>query len=626
MHKITSLLIVVAASVSRADVAQDVERANKAVRAVGQPASPCSGCSVALAGDAVGPVVAALARTCVARICGTNPVTIASVVHSIFVSDSSAAADYAAKVTPVLKEMAMIDRQATARYLEILEPWLKSNAEVSEPVVVRFTNLMREMEFFSKFKFKAEGQTVVVDETASREALKSLAQPDYDKHLEVARYMLKAFVDGANRLPTDVETLKLLPRSVYEQKVKAALSLLGSTEQMMTSNPELSLFTNIGNFREAFDAEKYRERLLGAEIDSYALVQVNQNLGTAKLLVSMATDPEFKKLLDGPPIRAKDLAADPKVAAGIAVLRGRGASPIDFAVAPKCYLAAMTANAALPSTAELEKFKPRVPRLKSKFKDLVATFTSKESAGKLAPKIDAWTPNLPRSREKFSEILQSNLLRKRDSLRSGAKSQDDMLSSPKRDAYFVLMASSLRQKDASEIELDAIDDTCKEMVPNILPDAAMPLYGTFSIGPIVVSHSPDFDAITMHEMGHLLNMEMNIGPLSPKTSGWYQSTKACFKGAQAEGEKYFSEDFADMVAAKSSDRNVACLFMPGGSAPDFGSLSLANPSKTDTHSSDFMRLLQTERYKTGTVPSECLIAYQAKGETFPSKMCGGSSN
>jgi hypothetical protein len=209
-----------------------------------------------------------------------------------------------------------------------------------------------------------------------------------------------------------------------------------------------------------------------------------------------------------------------------------------------------------------------------------------------------------------------------DDQRKGAVDQARALSGPKKDSYAALVAVGFASEKGDETEEHEDEKVCESLSPSVIPDAAMPLSGTFSIGPTVVTDTPNNDGISMHEMGHLLERELTTLVLSQQTAGWFSATKTCFENIRPNGSKYFSEDFADLISSRAPSKNTACIFQSDGPNP---TLTLGPNSPTDPHSGDFYRLLAIERAKKGDIPRECKEVLRENHESLPLKACGTSN-
>jgi len=124
--------------------------------------------------------------------------------------------------------------------------------------------------------------------------------------------------------------------------------------------------------------------------------------------------------------------------------------------------------------------------------------------------------------------------------------------------------------------------------------------------------NPDFGSdVAAHEIGHLVSSLMNSSKcISPESRKKYKKTKDCLEGmhlADSEDERSsrFEEDFADLISAKASinKKNMWCEMYANIDAKSPSLSVVAN--KNDPHSSRYMRLLHTQKVKTGNLPTSC---------------------
>ncbi len=203
-------------------------------------------------------------------------------------------------------------------------------------------------------------------------------------------------------------------------------------------------------------------------------------------------------------------------------------------------------------------------------------------------------------------------------------------------SYFVLLEHLASNAEILESFADLLDDPEFQM-------SRHPVEFSTKYGPTILTgwHGPmlksSFSTILRHEIAHKIEFFWQQHPkmLTTNDKEKIKTMTQCFHKLHpvasapahanssesiAREDKYFSEDFADAIAANSSPKgeNLACLFIPH--SPDLSFASVTQSNLEDTHSSDFFRLLHVSSIR-GQIPNSCKVYVAAYENNLALKNC-----
>lgn len=636
--KIILSIVLAFSSYAHADLKKKIEEANANVKQVGNTQSECTTCyntSAGLGGD-----VASLMKSCVESICPAQDFSLSATYDKMIDRASKPDTKFDQEIAPLLSAIAKEDAsEKTVRGNTQLE-WLKNAKNLSEPGGIRTFNLFVSLNSFSKFQFKAENGKAVVDVEKSRALFPNLSDDDFRKRVQIGNKILDAFMNRA--IPeTDPARVQLFyPGDKFKERVNEVLSSFEEKGKKIASDPELNFLVNLNEFKEMASGEKLKSQFASSEQINPDLIQdLNQTNSLMDLFVSLSTDPEMKKLLDSPPIDIKKMATElrtekllrDRIEKQKSVLNGTNS-----AASSKCKVAFSMAQEGLPTQQQVDDFKKKVESIKGKFLGKTKGLMCSEAGRKYNDEVQGWIASLPLTRDQHMSNMKASLTRALEKSKNWKKQYNEIEKSPSRDTFYAVGIASLKE-DYNESTSRA-DEVCKNLMPNILPDATAYFSKNFVAGPMVVEHE-HAEGICHHELGHKLFhfmkyqntcgdksqftkirscLLMNHSELTPEEL-LVESGKATFGG----DSKYESEDWADLVSSMVDDKtnNFACLFARKMKNEDYATLSLRNSDSSDPHSSDLFRLLHLNFLKNGKIPTQCEHALSARGEKANFKNC-----
>lgn len=377
------------------------------------------------------------------------------------------------------------------------------------------------------------------------------------------------------------------------------------------------------------------------QINPDLIQELNQTNAIVNIFVAMSTDPELKKLLDLSSIdikkRASDLGAEKLIRDSIEMQQNI-LSGLNGAVSSisRCKVAFAMAQESLPTQAQVNDFKRKFESLKLKFLGKTRGLICSEAKEKFDEEVKGWLAILAHTQDQFVANMKFSLSRVLDKSKKWKDQYRETQRAPSRDSLNALRIALLREdgiKSSSSAE-----DICKNLMPDILPDATIGSSKNFVAGPMVIKHE-HAEGLCHHEMGHkLFHFIENQNTCRDKSQ--FAKIRSCLlmnhseltqeellaessKSALGDKTKYESEDWADLVSSMVDDNsnNVACLFARQMNNKNYANLSLRNSNDSDPHSSSLFRLLHLNFLKNGRISAQCEQALSARGEKANFKNC-----
>ncbi|MFT6067697.1 MAG: hypothetical protein ACJAT2_001876 [Bacteriovoracaceae bacterium] len=278
----------------------------------------------------------------------------------------------------------------------------------------------------------------------------------------------------------------------------------------------------------------------------------------------------------------------------------------------------------LPDETEVEKAKIDSKEYLESFFDSFGKEFSRESTKDIKSEVGSLHLNFPKTKKEYLKEVKGWLNSRKGTLLDYKKLKD--LDDVDRKNEFLgrgLLQDLMMGTGAS----GGLNEFVEQLGVNPIPDLYLGAYNGIKVGPIAVKDfSNKGKQILAHELGHHVGHFMEKNRLSHRTTVKFKRTRECLAASHTEevgGEvkmklstnrskkvrwkenKYSEEDFADWIASKASDSNMACLFLKGEVLDIPNKDYFKNADKEDTHSSAVYRLLNIELNKKGKLPASC---------------------
>lgn len=640
MQKKIAILFVflVSASSSFGDLKNKLEEINKTIKNVGNNQPECSSCYYKSAGQ--GANVGPLMKSCIESICPEKDFSLSALYEKMIDRSSKPDVVFDKEIGPIVNSIAQEDAiDKTTRSTQLLE-WLKNPKTLTFSGGIRLFNVYIALNSMPKFKFKYDKERLVVDSEQSRILFPKMTDQDFNKRVQLINKIVVFFMDKA--IPeTDPGRVQLYyPGVKFKERVDEVLASFDAKRKKIESDPELINLSNLNEFKEMISGEKLKSHFTSSDqINPDLIDELNNTNSVINLFVSMSTDPELKVLLDSPPIDIKKASAElgteklllDRIEKQKSILAGT-----NKAVPAKCKVAFAIGQEGLPTQKQVDAFKTKVNAIKEKFFNGTKSIMCSESTKKYEEAVNIWTASVPLSREQHLANMKASLSRALDKSKRLKQQVEEINSSPLKDIYYSVGIASLREDYSDPVS--SADEICKNLMPNLIPDATAYFSNNFVVGPMVVNHD-EASGICHHELGHkLFHFMKNQNGCSDKSD--FSRIRSCLlmnhteltskellveisKTTLGGHSKYESEDWADLISSIVDDKvnNFACLFVRKLKDEDYLSLSLRNSDSSDPHSSDLFRLLHLNFLKNGKIPYVCEQALGARGEKANFKNC-----
>jgi hypothetical protein len=299
---------------------------------------------------------------------------------------------------------------------------------------------------------------------------------------------------------------------------------------------------------------------------------------------------------------------------------GPGASgPLNESVSDigsTCLGHAVAADLFFPTRAEFEKFKPTEKKWREEYLSQLNGRLSKETFGRLRPKILGLRAVAGRSIENWRE----STLRKLAISKTEHEEEMSAIETHEVDRQLTALQSASDMK--SQMDDFSVAENVQKICSragNFESDEANLVSDIVNIGALSVRNPVGGRGVEFHEYGHHTQDVLNTeGILSDESRKKFEAWEQCLKDAHSGHEKFLSEDFADLVSANFDSRRGG-VFCRRISDEDEGIFTIKDPVK-DVHSSNLFRLLHFTAIQ-GKIPEICQSALAAKGESFTLQNC-----
>lgn len=258
----------------------------------------------------------------------------------------------------------------------------------------------------------------------------------------------------------------------------------------------------------------------------------------------------------------------------------------------------------LPSVEQINALKKTINEVKKDIGEKWASNYSIHTQKKIAEYLEKVDFFLPPSRDDYSNGFKQRIQRE---IQVKARNAELNIKDRESLAFFMVLGSYSKSfsKTGSEKEKESSEysEFCDKDKISPLNDANYTLRGKIQVS-YTSAHALEMGkGVLAHELGHGISQIFNADLASDESSKKHQGFLSCLNSQHdINGTQYVEEDYADWVAANVTKANKACLY-PQAYSP--GTKQMENAFKTDTHSSEFFRLMHVESIQRGKLPGEC---------------------
>ncbi len=283
----------------------------------------------------------------------------------------------------------------------------------------------------------------------------------------------------------------------------------------------------------------------------------------------------------------------------------------------KCLNTLAEAEYLLPNRKKVEEFMKNEKAGRAAFASGIGKHFSTESGKNLQAGLNSAMIKPPQSFEEWRQRLNADIKEARKRARTPVQGR----TSPGT-VQMALAMAPISGISADDEWAESVDEICKDLKVNPLPDGAYSADGQALFGPMTAFGPAEDNFICNHEYGHLAGGHFEkAGHLSEESQGKYKAIRECLAKPHGGIDKYVGEDWADWLAQAGGGQhphgNPFCLFMDPLNPAAF---TLQNENATDPHSSNFFRVLHY-RFYNGGIPEVCTQALKAKGEEPKFEKC-----
>jgi hypothetical protein len=626
------------------------KKINKAIHKLNKlsPNTDCEDCNLSSSGqnleESAEQIKATNAiKSCVENICPNPEFSSAATIEKIFKQSMVLHPNLDREFNNLFKGLHQQDLLVKIKKTQLLLDWIKTKPTVKDPAVIRFYNLTKSIKLFSKFKFKDEGQNLVVDVENTKKEFPNLTDAQMDLQIEIGKHALKAFMQPVFQ-ETDPERIKFIyPDNQLKAHVQTLIKKYEVTQNKIQNNPDLAFVRFIPSLAKSKVPTILQDLLKGNDFTPQAIADVNQYFTTLQVLDEATTDEAFKKILDTPQSTVQEDIDNNQIESYLQGLLKKSYEQLNADPNPKefesCLVAVNMGQEFLPSNDELLQYRAQASQIKPNYFKKIKPLLSEHSFGILQKESANWKLLLPQSKEYHLSKIRSSLTDELNSLKEDVNRWSAMPQSPIKEIAYLAQIPSVKNWDEKN---ETYTELCNKTIPNIFPDASSYNSGKVLIGPMAVKFPQEGAGIVEHELSHLVYHTLLEKEISKETYNWFQKSRACildnhtempaevFKQQKAnlltQPTTYESEDFADLLAAKAvynkqDSKNFSCLFARKIDKEQYAPMNLSKPDTQEPHSSDFFRLLHIEFLKNGKVPDECLSAVKNRGQILNFKDC-----
>lgn len=282
--------------------------------------------------------------------------------------------------------------------------------------------------------------------------------------------------------------------------------------------------------------------------------------------------------------------------------------------------------ATLPNSAELAVTEKNAAWAKNRTKEVLDPVLSVHTKKMLNSVIDNSFFSMPKNRETFHQYFMDELRAKTKSSAAVAGEYEAMIKNGKHKELTLLNIRLYADNYTLDKHFKEAQQFCDKFKIETIKDNAMTSTGQIEVS-WVSARKPELGkAIMLHELGHIAFGSIDSEKSSTESRKHFKEIRQCLAGNHPDGvasQKYVSEDWADLIAAKGAGRensNIGCG-LNGQKDNKYTNLTLGTPESKDVHSTDFFRALSYHKAQNGKLPSACNQIVKSQGSTFKFDSC-----
>lgn len=304
-------------------------------------------------------------------------------------------------------------------------------------------------------------------------------------------------------------------------------------------------------------------------------------------------------------------------------------------VRKQCHDAWAQSLATAPSDLRQRQSDKLLDQVKAAGKRILPRYATDEALARANEAVDKMTFSKPLSLPQIQSQLTESFAA---SLKENKKFEEQLASATSQDTvgYTIMALSGSAEDDANIFE--SIQNECKGMAPRTFVDAAYRNNNSILTSWQSTLFPEVGVGVLAHELGHIVSYA--ISAASEASHQGYTNARTCAieKHALLEQspdvtkfKQYAEEDWADLFAAdvildiqKSwpYSANYACSLLDTEQKnTKFKSLQIWDPQGIDTHSTSFLRALQTQTALKRPLPASCVQALKPHEKTVIERSC-----
>lgn len=637
MWKIIAFLCLNPCSVFAVDnFSEKIGRINERLKKVGS--EPCQTCDYET--YAAKNINLDATKKCVETLCPDEKFSRAHILNLAYRNAAKENNLYNKEFASIINETAKLNTINEAERFQSALDWLKKDGVIRDRRGIRFYNFVKANEDLEKFQYKETPYGPVVDEDRSRAIIPEASDEEFKRRVEAVNRIIPFYRKTVFH-ETDPSRLKLIyPGEQFKNKIKEVLDEIDDKAKALKVHPDFHFLTILSEFNNLTDTTKLMKQFDNGEINPDFIDSLNSLSIALNLWSSITKDPKLQKALDSEEIDLKKSTYKSQVQnVEERLAQAKKARSFKGSFGSKsCKFVYSLAQEGLPTKKQIVDYKTTIDKFKARFIEKMKGHLSAHSADIVQAESQKWKSILPLSREEHRDLMKKSLSDALQSEKSLSIQNKEIQKSEFQDLFYGVQFA--RGSDFSPNEVS--DDICKNLEPNLIPDASHAISNGFIVGPLIVKYQKQAEGVTFHELGHLLYHTINSNDLeiSPETKAWFAKTRDCLirnhteytqeeldsdlSNLKTKGfSQYDSEDWPDLISSIIDDKreNIACLFGRVRRDEDYFAMSLRNTDVNDEHSSDFFRILHLHFLKNSSLPPVCREALDSHGQKANFKNC-----
>tara|TARA_B100001248_G_scaffold262641_1_gene260319 strand:+ start:1150 stop:3051 length:1902 start_codon:yes stop_codon:yes gene_type:complete len=575
-------------------------------------------------------------QQCVEQICPNEEYSYEKIYLNAYRRDVHKDKIYKEQVQPLINQIALLLAAEEKRSVSSVFQSIKRDDTIrnkNQIAFIRYFYAMRAMpESIGDYISIDANDDIAVNEEALR---RDLSDKDKNKASVIADTIvtLVSYYRGI----LDYDKIALYSSKDLEEVIERALHTAKNNVLQIANTEGLSLIKKESLFKEILREEYLDVAATIEKLDEKTYNDIVSNGALSSILLHALKDNDAIKASQQSTIKISELVSADKIDLLKKVEKFSHNAHSSLSEHGRDYHSSEceTAFAILmeyPSREEVDNF--NLKGIKDQLKKTIKNKVSSESFSELNKRMDMeWQAAKTKSREQRIKEFVNGLIQTYEHEWIASKTEYSVDEQAFMSALY-LSSVDLAEDEPEEVVLSSIKDYCEDITTNIIPDSALGKSSRFLIGPMTIRFPQEARGIIFHEMGHLLNYHFEHGKVSETTKKKVNKVNACLKNNHSylseqeksslttkDGFLYQSEDFADLIAAKTTQLNTSCYARKHIETNGYEKLDLRNHDEEDTHSSKIYRLLHMQYLQQGEIPEVCDLALEQRGQKAAFKDC-----